>query len=151
MKKLLSILLAAVMVLSLASCGGGAASGNAPTGSGSGAAEPTGDTVKVGVLLPLSGATSYYGNVQLQGIQLCADYVNANGGIKSMNGAQIELDVQDSAPTLRPVCPHLRNWLMTVALQLLAPIRALWPHLPRHWRSSTVCLTSSSMPPVRPL
>lgn len=53
MKKLLSILLAAVMVLSLASCGGGAASGNAPTGSGSGAAEPTGDTVKVGVLVPL--------------------------------------------------------------------------------------------------
>ena len=97
MKKLLSILLAAVMVLSLASCGGGAASGNAPAGSGSGAAEPTGDTVKVGVLLPLSGATSYYGNVQLQGIQLCADYVNANGGIKSMNGAKIELDVQDSA------------------------------------------------------
>lgn len=97
MKKLLSILLAAVMVLSLASCGGGAASGNAPTGGGSGAAEPTGDTVKVGVLLPLSGSTSYYGNVQLQGIQLCADYVNANGGIKSMNGAKIELDVQDSA------------------------------------------------------
>lgn len=101
MKKLLSILLAAVMVFSLAACGsgggGGAASGTAPAGDGSGDSKPSGDTVKVGVLLPLSGATSYYGNVQLQGIQLAADYVNANGGIKSMNGANIELVVQDSA------------------------------------------------------
>ena len=100
MKKLLSILLAAVMVFSLAACGssggGGAASNTGKDTSGDSSAA-SGDTVKVGVLLPLSGSISYYGNVQLQGIQLCADYVNANGGIKALGGAKIELDVQDSA------------------------------------------------------
>ncbi len=101
MKKLLSILLAAVMVFSLAACGSGGGGGGAASNTGkdtSGdSSAASGDTIKVGVLLPLSGSISYYGNVQLQGIQLCADYVNANGGIKSLGGAKIELDVQDSA------------------------------------------------------
>lgn len=55
------------------------------------------DTVKIGVLLPLSGATSYYGGVQLDGLEFCVDYVNRNGGIKSLGGAKVELVVQDSA------------------------------------------------------
>ena len=99
MKKLLSILLAAVMVFSLAACGssGSGTTSNAGTDTSGDSTAASGDTIKVGVLLPLSGSTSYYGNVQLQGIQLCVEYVNANGGIESLGGAQIELDVQDSA------------------------------------------------------
>lgn len=57
----------------------------------------SGESVKVGVLLPLSGATAYYGGVQLDGIEFCVNYVNNNGGIKALNGAKIELVVQDSA------------------------------------------------------
>ena len=58
---------------------------------------PSGETVKIGVLLPMSGSSAYYGDVQLDGIEFCVDYVNRNGGIKSMGGAQVELVIQDSA------------------------------------------------------
>ena len=106
LKKGLAICLAGGMAFSMVACGNsggtssdsGAASGGAKTSvaadttSASGEAA-AGDTIKVGVLLPLSGATSYYGNIQLQGAQLCADYVNEN----HLVDGTIELDVQDSA------------------------------------------------------
>jgi branched-chain amino acid transport system substrate-binding protein len=57
----------------------------------------SGKVVKIGVLEPLSGKTSYYGDVQSAGIQLYVDYINKNGGIKSLGGAKIELVPQDSA------------------------------------------------------
>lgn len=104
-RKVLSILLAGAMIFSLlAACSsnnGGSESQN-PGVSDNGGSEDNGgsdngETVKVGVLLPLSGSTSYYGGVQLDGIEFCVDYVNKNGGIKSMNGAQVELVIQDSA------------------------------------------------------
>ena len=53
------------------------------------------DTVKIGVLLPFSGATTYYGDVQNNGIEFCANYINENGGV--LDGKQIELVIGDSA------------------------------------------------------
>ncbi len=113
-KKLLSILLVSVMLFTfLTACGSTgttegagtettgtatAATAAAGTETASTAGAPTStDTVKLGVLLPLSGPTAYFGGVQLDGIEFCVDYVNKNGGIKALNGAQIELVVQDSA------------------------------------------------------
>ncbi len=122
MKKLLALVLALAMLLSLAACAGdtgaktdgGAPSDSTPADTGKtddkapeGDKAPAGDeapsdgaaadTVKIGVLLPMSGPTSYYGEVQYNGIEFCADYVNANGGIKSLGGAKVELVLQDSA------------------------------------------------------
>lgn len=105
-KKLLALLLALAMILSLAACGNAekpddsGASQNPGTSNSTESGEPSsndGDTVKIGVLLPMSGATSYYGEVQYNGIEFCANYVNSNGGIKSLNGAKVELVLQDSA------------------------------------------------------
>lgn len=107
-KKLLALLLAMVMVLSLAACGNAEVSDDKESQNPSvstpvennGGEDNTpadGDTVKIGVLLPMSGATSYYGEVQYNGIEFCANYINNNGGIKSMNGAKVELVLQDSA------------------------------------------------------
>jgi branched-chain amino acid transport system substrate-binding protein len=99
-KKLLSVLLAAAMIFTLLSACGSSnskSSANSTSGSSDSGSTASGGTVKVGVLLPLSGATAYYGGVQLNGIEFCVDYINKNGGLKSMNGAQIELVVQDSA------------------------------------------------------
>ncbi len=106
--RLLALLLCFCLLAALCvGCGGNAEEPQdsaAPSGSPAAsddAADNTpaasGDTVKIGVLLPLSGATAYYGGVQLDGIEFCADYVNRNGGVKSLGGAQIELVVQDSA------------------------------------------------------
>jgi len=58
MKKLLALILALVMVLSLAACG----KGDGDT------TESSGDTVKIGVLLPLSGSTASPGGYHLEGI-----------------------------------------------------------------------------------
>ncbi len=109
LKKLLAAGVSLAMVLSLfAGCAGnkpGGENNNPPSPPPSqqgdsqqgGQTVPEGGTVKVGVLLPMSGATAYYGGVQYDGIEFCASYINQNGGIKSMDGKQIELVLQDSA------------------------------------------------------
>lgn len=113
MKKLLALLLALAMVFSMVACANTdePADSNAPANTpadantpddsedeGEGESAPAdGETVKIGVLLPMSGPTAYYGDVQYNGIEFCANYVNSNGGIKALNGAQVELVLQDSA------------------------------------------------------
>ena len=52
--------------------------------------------VTLGVILPLTGSTAQNGNNSRKGIELAADLINASGGIKSMNGAKIKLDVADA-------------------------------------------------------
>ncbi|MBS9721987.1 ABC transporter substrate-binding protein [Tianweitania sp. BSSL-BM11] len=55
-----------------------------------------GATVKVGVLEPLTGNLAYNGTQSAAGAKFAADKINAAGGIKSMNGAMIELVVVDA-------------------------------------------------------
>jgi branched-chain amino acid transport system substrate-binding protein len=101
-RKWLTILLAAALFASFTACSstqtaqGNSTSSNNPQ-SDAGSTDAQGETVKIGVLLPLSGGTATNGEYQLEGMQLAVDYVNANGGIKSMNGAQVELVVSDTA------------------------------------------------------
>lgn len=54
------------------------------------------DAVNVGVIVPLSGPNAQFGINSRNGIQLVADEINANGGIKSMGGAPINLVIADS-------------------------------------------------------
>ncbi len=114
-KKFLALSLSLAMAVSLLAGCGGSSDAPAETGSSAETGAPaetgtpaeteaseetnapaaSGDTVKVGVLLPFSGATAYYGEVQYNGIEFCANYVNENGGV--LDGKTIELVVQDSA------------------------------------------------------
>ncbi len=55
--------------------------------------------VKVGVILPLSGANAQFGINSRNGIELVANEINAAGGIKSLGGAKIELVVADGTST----------------------------------------------------
>ncbi len=64
-------------------------------------------TVKVGVLLPLSGVASVSGQAALSGIQLAVDEVNAKGAFK------IELKVADSGTDPAKAVPALTK-LLTV-------------------------------------
>ena len=117
MKKLFALLLALVMVFSMVACANTdepansntpadnntpadtntPADNNTPDGSEGEGETADGETVKIGVLLPMSGGGAYYGDVQYDGIEFCANYVNNNGGIKALNGAKVELVLQDSA------------------------------------------------------
>lgn len=54
------------------------------------------ETVKIGVLVPITGAHAADGNRLLRAHQLAADQINAAGGIKSLGGAKVELVVADT-------------------------------------------------------
>ena len=77
MKKIIAMLLALVMVLSLAACG----------------AKKADDTIVIGGIGPLTGDYANYGNSTKNGAQIAVNEINAAGGIA---GLQIKLDYQDS-------------------------------------------------------
>lgn len=54
------------------------------------------DTVKIGVLVPMTGATAADGDRLLRAHKLAAKQINEQGGIKSLNGAKVELVVADT-------------------------------------------------------
>lgn len=87
MKKLLSILLAVLMVLTLAGCGE-----KQTTTSGSDSEWPT--EIVIGCIQDTSGATQSLGNSVLKGVQDAVAKINADGGIK---GAKIVLKEYDTA------------------------------------------------------
>lgn len=60
--------------------------------SGNGTVAPTGDTIKVGVYVDLTGATSSFGVSTKNGIELAVEEINAAGGV---NGKKIQLVIED--------------------------------------------------------
>ena len=53
-------------------------------------------TIRIGGIWPMTGILSYSGMQAQHGARIAADEINANGGIKSLGGARIELVVGDS-------------------------------------------------------
>jgi branched-chain amino acid transport system substrate-binding protein len=81
MKKLIALLIALVMVLSLAACGANGEQGGddkAP--------------IKIGSIQDLTGGASSSGQPQAWGVEYAVKWINENGGI---NGRQIELHTRD--------------------------------------------------------
>lgn len=83
------VALAAVTSLALTACGGGQSGGE-------GGENVEVESVKLGAILPLTGATAQNGNNSRKGIELAVETINSNGGISSLGGAEIELEVQDA-------------------------------------------------------
>lgn len=79
----------------LASAGGGLAAALLP---GIARAQQ-GQTINVGVVLPLSGAAAQFGINSRNGLDLAVDELNAAGGIKALGGAKIKLIVADATST----------------------------------------------------
>lgn len=79
-----AVALVAAASLLLSACGGDEGSGG------------SGDEVRLGAVLPLTGATAQNGNNSRKGIELAVKLINESGGIKSMDGAKIKLDVADA-------------------------------------------------------
>ena len=76
--------------LALTACGGSSSTA-APASAAAGSAA-SGDTIKVGVLGPMTGDVSVYGLAVINGATLYLDQVNANGGV---NGKQLEIITMD--------------------------------------------------------
>ena len=93
MKKVLSLVLAGSMVLSLAACGGSKDTASTTDSSAASSAEASGsDTFKIGATGPITGGAAIYGNAVKNGIQIAVDEINEAGGI---NGYQIDYNFQD--------------------------------------------------------
>ena len=77
----------------LTACGGSSSSTAASTAASTGAdAAASGDTIKVGVLGPMTGDVSVYGQAVINGATLYLKQVNEKGGI---NGKQLEIITMD--------------------------------------------------------
>lgn len=81
---------AIVLGLGVAACGGNLTSGGSGNSGGSGA----NDTIKLGMLTPLTGSSSAIGPNMRGGAQLAIDEINAKGGV---NGRKLSLTVEDEA------------------------------------------------------
>ena len=89
-KRVFAMLMACMMALSLVACGNKT---NDNGGSGDSADGAGTETIKLGVVGPLTGGYANYGLSVQHGAQLAVDEINVAGGV---NGKQLELSAQDS-------------------------------------------------------
>ena len=73
------------------------------------AAEAT--TVRLAVILPLSGTYARSGDLELKGIQMAVDEINASGGVKSLGGAKITIAVKDAGSSVETAVSAARELL----------------------------------------
>lgn len=116
MKKLLSILLALCLVLGLAACGSTDVGGDdasdaseAPSGGSSG------DTLKIGLIGPMTGGLAAYGNSMREGFELTIAQINEAGGIL---GKQVEMVVADDQGT-DTECVNAFNSLVSQGIKII--------------------------------
>ncbi len=116
-KKFLSLLLAMVMVLSLAACGGDteetpAESGETPAEEGS-EAPAEGTAFLLGGTGPLTGGAAIYGNAAYRGAQIAVDEINAMGGVQF--DLRYEDDQHDAEKAVNAY-NVLKDWGMQLSL-----------------------------------
>lgn len=86
-KQLMALLGVTAMTVSIFSGCGSSSSSSSST---------SGDTIKIGSIHPLTGSYAYEGQAVVNAQQLAIDQINADGGIKALNGKKLELVTGDS-------------------------------------------------------
>ncbi|MGL3806306.1 ABC transporter substrate-binding protein [Paeniglutamicibacter sp. R2-26] len=87
----------AAVALTATACGGGGGASPSPSASGSGAPAASGDgQLKLGTLLPNTGALSFFGPPMTAGVDLAIKEINAAGGV---NGKDVTAVNRDSGDT----------------------------------------------------
>ena len=117
-KKLLALLMSAVMICSLAACSGGQAAAPAAPAADAGSTEASGGseggsgaltgTLKVGMIGPLTGAAALYGSAVNNGTKIAVDEINALGGDFKME-YQPEDDEHDAEKSVNAY-NKLKDW-----------------------------------------
>ena len=117
MKKFLAVLLTLAMVLALTACGNGGNSGNGNGGGGDAdGGQSSGEPIKVGVYLPLSGANAAVGQSGVEGIEMAVEEINAAGGIAGRPIEIIKEDEENDPTTAVSVVNKLINQDEVVAI-----------------------------------
>ena len=115
-KKFFALMMAMVMVLSLAACGGKAetpAPSNNDTPAQSGETAEGGSTFKLGTIGPLTGDAAIYGQAVANGAKIAVDEINAMGGI------QFELKYEDDTHDAEKAVNAynvLKDWGMQISM-----------------------------------
>jgi len=89
----LSLLVVAILVIALAAAALAACGGDEGTTDEGG---ETVESVKIGTLFPMTGDLAKTGAQAVNGAKMAVDEINAAGGIKSLGGAKLELDVANT-------------------------------------------------------
>jgi branched-chain amino acid transport system substrate-binding protein len=84
------------MMIGVAACGDDSGSDESGTAS-EGGGEASGEPVKIGVALPLTGAAAAYGEESQCGTELAVEEINAGGGI--LDGREVKLVYEDDMGT----------------------------------------------------
>ena len=116
-KKLFALMMAMVMVLSLAACGGDSGTTDDTTDDTTNDASNTtgtaGGTFKIGTIGPLTGDNAIYGQAVANGAKIAVDEINAAGGDIQFE-LQSEDDVADGETSV-----NAYNTLMDWGMQML--------------------------------
>lgn len=94
-KRIVSIMCALAMTISLAACGGGSGQETTDTATDNTTSESTeasGDTIRFAVSVPLTGDNAEQGMYVVNGCQMAIDEINAAGGV---NGKKFEMVTYD--------------------------------------------------------
>lgn len=92
--------MAALMSAALAACTGGQPTGDTAEGTDTAAGGgATGDAVKIGALMPMTGDLQAYGETSLNGINLAVDQINEAGGVL---GRPLAVSVGDTQTAAQP-------------------------------------------------
>ena len=114
-KKFFALMMAMVMILSLAACGSSDAKEETPSNNDSTATEAPaeGTAFKLAGTGPLTGGAAIYGNAAKQGAEIAVDEINAMGGI------QFELKYEDDTHDAEKAVNAynaLKDWGMQISL-----------------------------------
>ena len=114
MKKLFALVMAAVMIMSLAACGAKEEAPSAPAASAPAASAPAeGTAFRLGGTGPLTGGAAIYGNAVKYGAEIAVEEINAKGGI------QFELKMEDDTHDAEKAVNAynaLKDWGMQISL-----------------------------------
>jgi branched-chain amino acid transport system substrate-binding protein len=92
------------------------------SGSGSNSGSGGSKTIVVGAPVDLSGPAAGFGKTYAKALQYAVDQVNANGGIKALGGAKLDLKVQDDKSDPQVAVQILRQMKQEGAAVFLGPI-----------------------------
>ena len=116
MKRLFTLLLAVLSLLSLTACGGQSESGAGDADSSA----PSGDgTITLGMIGPLTGSVAVYGTHIENGVKLAIEEINAAGGVTLSDGAhQLAVETKDDQGDATE-CVNAMNALISDGIQLV--------------------------------
>lgn len=111
MKKFVTALLAAAMVMSLGACSGKSSTSDAKSSEEAGSASGTATAIRIGGIGPISGPAAVYGMAARNGAQIAIDEINAKGGQQfAFNYQDDEHDPEKSVNAYN----KLKDWDMQI-------------------------------------